>query len=712
MRSGLLFLSLLVLPAQAAAQANDAQDEEGSAAADAIIVTATRIELPASQIPALVTLIGEDDIAEQLTIATDIQSVLAQSAPGFAPSRQKLTGFGESFRGRSPLYLIDGVPQSNPLRDASRDGHTFDPIVIERIEIVNGANAIQGLGATGGIVNYVTRSAESSGEWSGGVRASVIASDGLNDDGFEYRLGGYLSRRFGSFDIVGAASYHRRELFYDGRGRTIGVDSTQGDLADSGQRNFFGKIGWEPTSEQRLQLTVNDYRVAGDGDFSTLDGDRARGIPAEAAAVAPPGEPTENDVTTVSLDYRHDDLFGGELNAQLFYQDFAATFGGNTFGLFQDPAIAPVGTLFEQSQTRSEKLGARLTQRYAEIGGSGVDVIGGVDLLRDETEQALIQTGRLWVPNTVYENIAPFVQLNAPLWDGLRFAGGLRYEIARLEVADYRTIAGNRDDFQSVLVEGGSPDFEELLGNAALVYEFVPGISAYVSYAQGFTVPDAGRVLRGVSEFGTAVDDLVALQPVVADNYEAGVTVSSGGLTAQLAYYISTSDFGSRLVANADGIFDLQREKTRIEGFEASLEARLGGGFSAGGNLSLLSGRVDTDDDGALDADLDAANIGPDRLNLYLAYRRDALSLRLQSATLFDRDFSDAAGLSSADFDGYTLADLYAGYETPYGTFSLGIQNLTDEFYLTYFAQAGTTRADRFFAGRGRTFTLGYALDF
>src|SRR3546814_14355656 len=87
----------------------------------------------------------------------------------------------------------------------------------------------------------------------------------------------------------------------------------------------------------------------------------------------------------------------------------------------------------------------------------------------------------------------------------------------------------------------------------------------------------------------------------------------------------------------------------------------------------MLKGEVDSDDDGRLDADLDAINIGPNRLNLYAGWSGDALSLRLQSATLFDRNFEDAAGLNAANFDGYTLFDLYAGYATRFGTLSFEI---------------------------------------
>ncbi|HEY9553339.1 TonB-dependent receptor [Allosphingosinicella sp.] len=703
-------LGLCLTPSAARAQIGP--EDQGRPHDDSIIVTATRGEKPLNAIPALVTIIDEEEIEQQRLIATDTSSLLANLVPSFSPSRQKLSSFGESFRGRDPLYLIDGVPQSNPLRNGSRDGYTIDLIAIERVEVINGANAIQGLGATGGIVNFVTKKPDRSGNWTFGVDAAVTAADDFNDEGFEHRAGAYASKRFGDFDFLGSASYHKRGLFSDGEGRSIGVDATQGDLADSTQTNFFGKFGWEPTAVQRLQFTINKFDLKGDGDWSSVPGDRDAGIPVTSRRGAPEGEPALNDVLTMSLDYTHRDLLGGTFTSQLYRQDFKATYGGDRFAIFQDPAIAPVGTLFDQSQNRSEKLGVRFTQRYTDIGGSDADIIGGVDYLEDTTSQALIHTGRFWVPETTYENIAPFLQLDLPVTDRLTFAGGARWENATLKVGDYNSIAGNRSDLVETPVIGGSPSFDELLLNGSTIYEFLDGVSAYASYSQGYTVPDVGRVLRAVRVPNTSVDDLLTLSPVIADNYEAGLTVRQDFLTAQLAYFISKSDQGSRLVADADGIFSVVRQKTRIEGLEATLEVTLGSGFSAGGNLSMLKGEVDSDDDGRLDADLDAINIGPNRLNLYAGWSGDALSLRLQSATLFDRNFEDAAGLNAANFDGYTLFDLYAGYETGFGTLSFAVQNLADAQYITYYGQAGSTLDEDFFAGRGRTFTLGYSTEF
>ena len=225
-------------------------------------------------------------------------------------------------------------------------------------------------------------------------------------------------------------------------------------------------------------------------------------------------------------------------------------------------------------------------------------------------------------------------------------------------------------------------------------------------------MPDVGRVLRGVNVPGQRVDDFLAISPLVADNIEFGFTVTLDWLRFQASYFQSRSKFGVRLVADADGVLRVNREKTRIRGFEATLEAQVNDNITAGANLSILNGRVDTNDDGVLDADLDGVNIGPDRLNLYLAGEYGNFTGRIQAAILFDRNFDDAAGSLTAEFNGYTVVDLYAGYRFSFGTVQLGIQNLLDENYITYYSQVGTTRNDRFFAGRGRTFTLAYQVTF
>ena len=113
---------------------------------DRVTISAVRGERDVATIPHMVTVIERETLQATLGASGDLTSALSRLLPSFAPSRQKMTGSSESFRGRSPLILVDGIPQTNPLRDGSRDGFTIDPSLIERIEVVHGANASMGAG--------------------------------------------------------------------------------------------------------------------------------------------------------------------------------------------------------------------------------------------------------------------------------------------------------------------------------------------------------------------------------------------------------------------------------------------------------------------------------------------------------------------------------------------------------------------------------------
>lgn len=145
MKRTCLFLAAagLAMPVAAAAQ-KPSQVSTDRETIDEVIVSAARTQQPASAIAGTVTIVDRETIRQQVAISDDLASVLSRTIPGFAPSSQKLAGRGETLRGRNPLYLVDGVPQHNALRDGQRDGHTIDTAFIERIEVINGSNAIQG----------------------------------------------------------------------------------------------------------------------------------------------------------------------------------------------------------------------------------------------------------------------------------------------------------------------------------------------------------------------------------------------------------------------------------------------------------------------------------------------------------------------------------------------------------------------------------------
>lgn len=671
------------------------------------VLAATRTGTSAATLPIKVQVVEAEELQLQQGVATNPTELLSNLIPSFAPGRQKLSSAGESFRGRRPLFLIDGVPQSNPLRDGRRDGFTIDMEAIERVEVVFGANALQGLGATGGIVNYVTVSPSITGELEQRASFGTTTNDGLESDGLGWRAHYLAAKRFGNFDALGSVSYERRGLQFDGRDRPIGVDNVQGDVADSYSYNVFGKFGWEPAMAQRLQLTINHFELAQNGSFASVEGDRSQGIPAISVAGAPEGVEPVNEVTTASLDYEHAAFAGATLSAKAYFQDFSALFGGDRFDSFQDPLIAPIGEIFDQSQNNSQKIGTRLTYARQRLVGAPLDLVTGFDFLRDRTNQRLVQTNRDWVPVTNFNNYAPFAQLDLRARSWLSLSGGLRWEIAELDVPAFTTLAGNRADFKRVEVAGGNPRFDEPLLNVGGVVTPLPGVRFYGTYAQAYTMPDVGRVLRGVTEEGTAVADFLDLQPIKTNNREIGASLGTARGQVGATYFESDAEFGSRLVPNADGIFRVRREPTETKGWELTGRVDPLPRLSLSAGYSQLEGSYDGDGDGVLESDLGAADIGPDRLNLAVDLNRNGrVSGRLQSFTYFDEAFRDGSGAVTAEFHGYSTLDSSIAAEVGRSTITLSVANLFDEQYITYFGQAATDRNDRYFAGRGRTLTL------
>ena len=720
-----LSITVLCASAPAWAQADPpalSVPEQPTEERNEIIVTAARSVLPASALPLTVDVIDSEALRQQLAISGSVVDAVANLTPSFSPTRQKLSGAGETLRGRSPLYAINGIPQSTPLRDGSRDGFSIDGFFIDRVELIFGSNALQGIGGTGGIVNQVTIGPPREDGLSGRVLVQGTADNGFNGGGLGGKLAGVIQYRAGRFDATLGAAYERRGVFTDAEGRPIGINLTQGETSDSESLSLFGRFGYAITDSARLDLILSRFELDGDGDYVAVAGNRLTGLPTSARRGTPPGVPGANRVETASLSLTDSDLWGGNFVSQLFFNRSRDTFGGEIAPIltFQDPAIAPFNTLFDQSQNRSRKYGFRASYERAVPGLEALTLTLGFDALWDRTEQRLIATGRIWVPPTDFRSLAPFAQANLRLFDGLvRLAGGARWENVGIRIDDYRTLASttyrapNQATFGGVTVAGGAPEFDDLLLNGGVIVEPLRGLRLYASYAEGFTVPDVGRITRAVATPGVDIDTFLDIAPIVSNNREIGVELNRGPVQASFAWFWSSSDRGQLLIANPGGIFDVQRLRVEISGVELNLSVRLPiPGLSLSAGYADLTGRYDsnTPADGVVDTDLDGTNISPDRLNLAASYDRGPWSARLQTQFYLARSFRGRVRDPRNDFNGYTLTDAYVRYDTGrLGGISLAVQNLFNEQYIDYSSDTRLPTDNlSYFAGRGRTFTLSW----
>jgi iron complex outermembrane receptor protein len=717
-------LASTALPAPSLAQ--DAADETATGD-DTIIVTAARTVLPPSALPLTIDIIGKDALDQQIAMAGSVTDAVANLTPSFSPTRQKLSGAGESLRGRSPLYAINGIPQSTPLRDGSRDGFTIDGFFVDRVELIYGSNALQGIGGTGGIVNQVTVGAPTEEGISGRTLLQGTADNDFSKAGMGGKLAGLVQYKAGAFDATVGAAYEIRGVFSDAKGRPVGLNLTQGETQDGKTLSLFGRFGYELSSSARIDLIASRFELKGDGDYVAVAGNRALGLPTSAVRGNPPGKSAQNRTESVALSLTDTDLGGGNLVSQIFFNRSRDTFGGEiaTQAAFQDIRIAPIGTLFDQSQNRSRKFGGKLSYERGLPGFDDLTLTLGFDALWDTTEQRLIATGRTWVPPTDFRSLAPFAQANLKLFDGLiRVAGGARYENVKITIDDYTTLATTTTPRGGVSVAGGSPTFDDVLINGGVIIEPIDGIRAYASYAEGFTVPDVGRITRAIGTPGVDIDTFLDISPIVSNNREIGFEVKRGLLDASASYFWSSSDKGQLLIARPDRTFDVQRLRVEIQGLELNLGIQTPiDGLKLNVGYAHLIGRFDSDavPDGIVDSDLDGTNISPDRLNLAANYSSGSFSARIQTQVYFKRRFDSKARaaddanplrplkLSDNDFGGYTLTDAHVRYQTAIGGISLSVQNLFNKQYIDYSSDTRLpTDQLSYFAGRGRTFTLGW----
>ncbi|MGW8279198.1 TonB-dependent receptor plug domain-containing protein [Sphingomonas aurantiaca] len=258
---------LLLLSAAAIAASADAQTLPAADAAD-VVVTATRVAQPASEIGQAVTVIDRAEIERRQTV---VVSDLLATTPGVTVTRNGTLGAltGVRIRGAESdqtLVVIDGVRVNDPA--STGGGFDFGNLLassVERIEVLRGPNSVPwGSQAIGGVVNIITAApaeglqARANAEY--GYADSVFASAGIS--GAKGPVSGSLTGGYLRTDgISSAASGTERDGYrqYGATGR-LGVEFAPGIGLDL--RGYF--------ADSRVELDgfpAPDYVLADTADY-------------------------------------------------------------------------------------------------------------------------------------------------------------------------------------------------------------------------------------------------------------------------------------------------------------------------------------------------------------------------------------------------------------------------------------------------------------
>jgi len=246
-------------------------------ASDSVVVTATRVPTPVSDIPAGVTVIDRATIEQRGY--TDLVQALS-AVPGLRVAQSGGPGSQASvfIRGTNSnhvLVLRDGVPLNDP--SSPNDAFNFGDDTlndIERIEIIRGPmSSLYGSGAIGGVINLITRRSTA------GLHGSVTLAGGSQATGLA-RANAFGS--FGIWDFSTTLEGFSTRGFDQTPEREYGVYTGEAD----GDREKMGtvEVGVTPVAGTRVSLMLRgrDDKFGYDEQGAvTYDGNNATGYDAE-----------------------------------------------------------------------------------------------------------------------------------------------------------------------------------------------------------------------------------------------------------------------------------------------------------------------------------------------------------------------------------------------------------------------------------------------
>ncbi|MGB2740894.1 MAG: TonB-dependent receptor [Cognaticolwellia sp.] len=654
-----------------------------------IVVTGSRIVESIDEVPATITIINRQQIEAQLKVSPELQSLLAALVPGLAPSTGSSSNSGQTLRGRSPLVMIDGVPQSTPLRNGSLGIRSLDASTIERIEVIKGATSIYGNGASGGIINYITKKANSNNEVNGHISLSSRFSAVKFEDTAGQRLEASINGTIDKFSYVLNASYEENGVQRDAEGDVQGLIY---GLSDAEVQNYFSKFGYQLDDEKSLQLTYNHYRSQQESDLIDVIGSVNSGVKTYAITApdgtVKPGVPQGPKNDNLMIKYTDDALFE---NTQMVIDAYAQKID-NIFFFSASLANPSEGYSGGQSLIKSDKKGLRITlNSQFEWDNLEATFIYGIDALNDVTSQPLID-GRIWVPEMDMDNLAGFFQSKWVYNDDLIIKAGVRREEIDLGVDDYSTLKlCVSADTCSVPVDvtGDTLNYRATTYNFGIRYNLIESFQPFANYSQGADISDIGRLLRTatVTDIG-----LIQTQASIIDNYEIGFISDIDNLHLEFSTYRSTSELGTTNQYDADtGVYLPVRAPQEIYGYEALAYYKVNAELNFTATYAWVEGK-DTANDIYLGAQKISAPKGTININWQPINNANiAVSyLYVGDRKKFDKVDGQYVG-DTGPIDSYQIVNISGSYtlDDDWSTF-VGIENLFNQDYFPAKSQAYT----------------------
>lgn len=702
-----LILPIMVLCATMSMAQNDPLDsKKDTVSLEEVVITANRIKEKKTDAVANVTIIDQKKLQQFIKIAPDMSHLIGMIEPAMSLSTNTTNNRYQNLRGRSILVLIDGIPQSTPLRATDRDIRSIDPAAVERIEIVKGATSIYGNGAIGGIMNIVTKKSPKNVIFGGQTTIGASARDSFKENrGFGYRFNQQFYGNYKGFSYLVDGGMNQTGSAIDGTGEYI---SPRYGLGDVRTYNGLVKLGYQFDDDNKVEAMYNFYQSLQNTPLVASGG---KYLERPRIGVYDTKDPAAQDE---GMRYNHNAYIKFNSNNIFKRTDLElSAFTQHQYAIFDYRKHNARSPRWEsssgQATVKGEKYGIRtqLTSKVLFSENVFTQLLYGADVLIDKTSQPLVD-GRYWMPELTSYNSAPFLQTKTTFFQYYVLKAGLRYDYIDVSVPNYEVLRLRNTD-PRVYVKGGDLTYNNLSPNIGIAYNQFKYFQPFISYSQGFSIFDLGRTLRAAK---ADVLSKINTEPVKTENYEAGAYAElSKYVHLSGSYFYTYSKLGSDL-KSVSGFWVVDRTPQKVYGFEVNADIFPTKWLTLGGSFISFEGKKKSTEDGDWDGYMSGTSIPAPKATAYIRVTPTEYSY-LQVNYLHtgsrDRFSPDNRGVYT-EGEGIVypidLFSLSAGY-TFNKSFSLalGIENLTDKVYYTP-ASMLVARDAEYARGNGRYFNL------
>ena len=702
-----LILPVMVLCATMSMAQNDPLDsKKDTVSLEEVVITANRIKEKKTDAVANVTIIDQKKLQQFIKIAPDMSHLIGMIEPAMSLSTNTTNNRYQNLRGRSILVLIDGIPQSTPLRATDRDIRSIDPAAVERIEIVKGATSIYGNGAIGGIMNIVTKKSPKNVILGGQTTIGASARDSFKENrGFGYRFNQQFYGNYKGFSYLVDGAMNQTGSAIDGTGEYI---SPRYGLGDVRTYNGLVKLGYQFDDDNKVEAMYNFYQSLQNTPLVASGG---KYLERPRIGVYDTKDPAAQDE---GMRYNHNAYIKFNSNNIFKRTDLElSAFTQHQYAIFDYRKHNARSPRWEsssgQATVKGEKYGIRtqLTSKVLFSENVFTQLLYGADVLIDKTSQPLVD-GRYWMPELTSYNSAPFLQTKTTFFQYYVLKAGLRYDYIDVSVPNYEVLRLRNTD-PRVYVKGGDLTYNNLSPNIGIAYNQFKYFQPFISYSQGFSIFDLGRTLRAAK---ADVLSKINTEPVKTENYEAGAYAElSKYVHLSGSYFYTYSKLGSDL-KSVSGFWVVDRTPQKVYGFEVNADIFPTKWLTLGGSFISFEGKKKSTEDGDWDGYMSGTSIPAPKATAYIRVTPTEYSY-LQVNYLHtgsrDRFSPDNRGVYT-EGEGIVypidLFSLSAGY-TFNKSFSLalGIENLTDKVYYTP-ASMLVARDAEYARGNGRYFNL------